>query len=65
MEEDLDGNIIYQISQNMSFSAFFLRDTIRILINKFSLNTESVVSYLLASPILEKVRKDFLVKGKM
>lgn len=63
LEEDLDGNIIYQISQNMSFSAFFLRDTIKILINKFSLNTESIVSYLLASPIFEKIRKDFLVKG--
>ncbi|EMT40060.1 hypothetical protein TthWC1_0432 [Thermoanaerobacter thermohydrosulfuricus WC1] len=63
LEEDLDGNIIRQISQNMSFSAFFLRDTIKILINKFSLNTESIVSYLLASPIFEEERRDFLIKG--
>ena len=63
LKEDFDGHVISQISQNISFSSIFLRDTIKALICKFDLEAETIVDYLYESPIFEKDRKDLIKKG--
>jgi len=63
LEDDFDGHIISQISQNMSLSSIFLRDTIKALIKKFNLNAKTIVDYLYESPIFEEGRRAFIEKG--
>jgi len=63
LEEDIDGHIILQISQNMQFASFFLRETINALIHKFNLDEKTIVDYLYESPIFEEKRKKFFIKG--
>jgi len=63
LKEDFDGHVISQISQNISFSSIFLRDTIKALICKFDLEAETIVDYLYESPIFEEDRKDLIKKG--
>ena len=43
-EEDIDGHIVLQISQNMQISSIFLRETLNTLIDKFKLTTEKIGS---------------------
>ena len=62
-EEDIDGHIVLQISQNMQISSIFLRETLNTLIDKFKLTTEKIIDYLYESPIFDKRRKEFLIKG--
>jgi len=63
LEEDMDGDIVLQISQNMQISSFFLRETLNALIQKFDLTSEKLVDYLYKSPIFENSRKEFLIRG--
>lgn len=63
LENDIDGHIALQISQNMNFDSFFLRETINALIHKFSLNVETILDYLYECPIFEEKRKQFLIRG--
>ncbi len=63
LEEDIDGNIIVQISQNMQIESFLLRDTFEALIDKFKLTTEEIVDYLYMSPIFDEKRREFLSRG--
>jgi len=63
VEDDISGNLIFQISQDIRFDAPFLREVIQALINKFNLNTKSIVDYFYESPIFEEQRKEFFIKG--
>jgi len=63
LEEDMDGHIVLQISQNMQISSFFLRETLNALIQKFNLTSEKLVDYLYKSPIFENSRKEFFIRG--
>ena len=63
LEEYLDEHIVLQISQNMNFDYFFLRETINALILKFNLDVEAIINCLCESPIFEEKRKDFFIKG--
>lgn len=63
LEEDMNGHIVFQISQNMQISSFFLRETLNALIQKFNLTSIRIVNYLYESPIFEKSRKEFLIRG--
>jgi len=63
LEDDIDGHIILQISQNMEISSFFLRETLNVLIDKFSLTAFKIVNYLYKSPIFDERRKEFFIKG--
>jgi len=55
--------LIFQISQNIRVGPPFLREVIQALINKFNLNTKSIVDYFYESPIFEEQRKELFVKG--
>lgn len=63
LEGDIDGHLVLQISQNMHFASFFLRETVDALIHKFSLDGKTIVDHLYESPIFEEKRKEFLVRG--
>ena len=63
LEDDLDGNIVSQISQRMNISAIFLNATISRVINQFSLDSDNLVNYLFNSPVFVDNQKDFLLKG--
>ena len=64
LEEDIDGHIVLQISQNMQqISSIFLRETLNTLIDKFKLTAEEIVDYFYESPIFDERRKEFLIKG--
>lgn len=63
LEEDIDGHIVLQISQDMQITSIFLRETINALIHKFSLNVATIVDYLFESPIFDEKRKEFFIKG--
>lgn len=63
LEEDIDGHIVLQISQNMQISSIFLRETLNTLRDKFKLTTEKIIDYLYESPIFDERRKEFLIKG--
>lgn len=63
LEEDMEGNIVLQISQNISFLSFFLRETIDRFIRKFNVTVENIISYLYTSPIFEEERKKFFTIG--
>ena len=63
LEEDIDGHIVLQISQNMQISSIFLRETLNTLIDKFKLTTEKIIDYLYESPIFDERRKEFLIEG--
>jgi len=63
LEEDKEGRIVFQISQNMRMMSPFLRETLEVLIKKFNLDTKSIVNYFYESPIFDEKRKDFFVRG--
>ena len=63
LEEDIDGHIILQISQNMQISSPILRKTLDALISKFNLSASEIVKYLYESPIFDEGRKEFFVRG--
>lgn len=63
LEEDIDGHIVSQISQNIRLESIFLRETISKFINKFSINTVDIVNYLYKSPIFDERKKRFFEIG--
>jgi len=63
LEDDIEGHIVLQISQNMQISSFFLRETLSALIDKFNLTAKEIVNYLYESPIFDKRRKELLIRG--
>ena len=63
LEEDLDGNVVIQISQNLNISAIFLNAVLDQAIKKFSLDSDKLVNYLFNSPVFDTLQRDFLIKG--
>jgi Domain of unknown function (DUF4209) len=63
LEEDLDGHIVTQMSQNMSAAVMFLDAALEQTIKKFNLDSDKLANYLLQSPVFMPYQKDFLLKG--
>jgi hypothetical protein len=63
LEDDSERHIVHQISKNMDITCFLLEKVIDVLIRRFNLNEEVIVSYLYTSPIFEEKRRVFLIKG--
>jgi len=63
LEEDLEGHIALQISQNVKISSIFLRETLKKLVGKFNLTPTVIVDYFYESPIFDEKKKDFFAKG--
>lgn len=62
-EDDLEGNIIQQISSNINIQAIFLDKTIKKIIEHHDLNCEKLLSILMESPVFLEERRELLEKS--
>jgi len=63
LEEDLAGNTVKQMSQNMAIESIFLRHVIESLVKKYPTFENLIVDYLFRSPIFEEDRKSIITWG--
>lgn len=63
LENDMDGNIIAQISQNLSFESLFLRQIFDKLEKEDRFNIDSITHFLFKSPLFDNDRKTIITKG--
>ncbi len=62
VEEDLEGRVIHQMSQNMQFEASFLRYVLAELPSK-GIDVAAIVDHIFGSPIFESRRRPVVEKG--
>lgn len=60
LEEDTDGHIANQMSQNMSISTTFLHAVLEGVEKKFGLTTKQLLDHLYQSPVFSAGQKEFL-----
>ena len=63
LEEDMEGNVIKSILGTLQVSAFFLHETIVALVEKFGLDSTTLLDFLLDSPLFEGDRRSILERG--
>ncbi len=63
VDDDIDGNIVRQMSQNMTISSIFLARVLDNAILKLGLNADTTVQYLLDSPIYPTGQDSILATG--
>ncbi|MDT0581821.1 DUF4209 domain-containing protein [Brumicola blandensis] len=63
VEEDLEGNVIHQLSQNMNIDSFFLRHSFNKASEVYGRSSDELTSFILRSPIFEESKKDIVQKG--
>lgn len=63
LEDDLEGQIIRQVTQNLAFSSLFLRRILQKSVDKLNFRKESVMQFLKKTPIISKDRYVIIEKG--
>ena len=63
IDSDLDGNVVHMMSQNMQYSAIFLNLAIKKGAEKFELNSEQWLEFILASPIFDAGKTQMIRRG--
>ncbi|MCX6583785.1 MAG: DUF4209 domain-containing protein [Candidatus Aminicenantes bacterium] len=63
IENDLEGHVIQQMSQNMSIENFYLQEVLEGFKKKFSPTSEDLVKYLYCSAVFEEDKKTIIEKG--
>lgn len=63
LDEDLDGNTVHQMTQNMQMVSLFLGAVLDRAIEKYEIKSDKLVDYLFMSPIITGQQKSFLVEG--
>lgn len=63
LEDDLEGHIVRQVSQNLSFSSIFLRAIFQESINRKGLNKEQILKFIENSPIINTDRFEIISRG--
>ncbi len=63
LSEDLEGHIVLQVSDNMSFLSVFLRLVIEEAEKRFGLNTELLMGFIQESPIIDPKRLRIISKA--
>jgi hypothetical protein len=63
IEADLDGNVVYQVSQNMIYSLFFLRKALAAFIDRYEVSALDFLSHIYTSPIFVEDKKGIVEKG--
>ncbi|HEY4325938.1 MAG TPA: DUF4209 domain-containing protein [Mucilaginibacter sp.] len=56
LDDDLDGHIVRQVSQNLSFSAPFLRSVIQRAIDARGLSKDDILKFIQKSPVVDENR---------
>jgi len=63
LDADLTGNIVKQMSQNMSISALFMREVLESLCGKFPACEDSMSEYVFRSPVFDQSRRAIVEMG--
>ncbi|WP_444921294.1 DUF4209 domain-containing protein [Microbulbifer sp. CnH-101-G] len=63
IEEDLEGNIIQQLSQKMNIDSFFLRHSFNKASEVYGMSSDELTSFILRSPIFEESKNNIVQKG--
>lgn len=63
LEQDLDGHIVRQVSQNLAFSAMFMRMILNKLVKEKGLNEKDVLDFISSTPIIRKERLEIIQHG--
>lgn len=60
LEDDLEGHIVKRISDNLSFSGWFLREVLKEAIDNKGLNKALILSYVGKTPVINKERLEII-----
>jgi len=63
IEEDLEGNVIHQFSQNLSINSFFLRHSFKKASEVYEFDDRELTEYIFHSPIFEESKKGLIQAG--
>lgn len=63
VEEDFDGRVVLQLSQNMQIDAVFLRDVIKRMREKFAPTLDMLLDHLYLSPVFQPEYKSLVAQG--
>ncbi|MCY3545039.1 MAG: DUF4209 domain-containing protein [Chloroflexi bacterium] len=63
IEDDFDGNVVHQVSQNMAYATFFLRNVLDAYVDRFEVSTQELLSHIYTSPIFADDKKGIVEKG--
>lgn len=63
LESDLEGHIVRQISQSLTFSSSFMQLIMEKAKKKFSLNKDDILNYIEATPLIDKSRMQIIEKS--
>lgn len=63
LENDLEGHIVRQVSQNLSFSSLFMHLILEKAKEKYPLTKSDILNYIENSPIIDKSRKSIIEKS--
>ncbi|WNG38626.1 DUF4209 domain-containing protein [Archangium violaceum] len=63
VEDDIDGNVIQHISQNLQISSIFLRVSLEEAIRRIPLNVQSMMERFRRSPVFEEDRLPLVEEG--
>jgi hypothetical protein len=63
IKDDLEGNIIHQLSQNMNIDSFFLRHSFNKTSEVYTMGAQEVTDFVYKSPIFEASKKDLVYAG--
>lgn len=63
LEDDLIGNIVHLIAQNMGISVVFLRRVIEEFISRFKVTPEKIIDYLYKSPVFDEDKREIILSG--
>jgi hypothetical protein len=61
LDDDLDGHVVSQMSQNMHIGSVFLAAVIDRAVNKFNVSEDVLVKYLLLSPLFDDEQGKYLM----
>jgi hypothetical protein len=63
IEDDLNGHIVNQISQDIRISSPFLREVIKAVIDKFNISAKALVEYIYKAPVFDENKRTIIETG--
>lgn len=63
LEDDIDGNLIHQLSQSLSFQAIFVRHVFYKITNESVLEVKDFMEFIQNSPVFEESRLPIIERG--
>lgn len=63
IEDDLNGHIIDQLSQNMTIDSFFLRNSFIKLYKTYNPSSSDLSDYIMSSPVFDDTKRKIISRG--